>query len=115
MAKELELEAMGVAKVKSFLSKLKAERHLVEQYLAGHIAQSDAEGARRSLAEAGFPVPDEGLQLNQQQRLLQDSILGMAKRAAKARAVENIDELDELREAAAKEARPIAGLGPDPG
>ena len=109
---ELELEAMGVAKVKSFLAKLKAERHLVEQYLAGHIVQGDAEGARRSLAEAGFPAPDESLQLNQQQRLLRDSVLGMAERAAKARAAENIDELDKLQEAAAKEARPIAGLGP---
>ena len=112
VTKELELEAMGVAKVKSFLAKLKAERHLVEQYLKGHIVQGDAEGARRSLAEAGFPAPDESLQLNQQQRLLRDNVLAAAERAAKARAVENIDELDELREAAAKEARPIAGLGP---
>ena len=110
--KELELEAMGVAKVKSFLAKLKAERHLVGQYLAGHVVQGDAEGARPSLAEAGFPVPDEGLRLNRQQQLLRDSILGEAERAAKARAVEDIDELGELREAAAKEARPIAGLGP---
>ena len=112
MAKELELEATGVAKVKSFLAKLKAERHLVEQYLAGHIVKGDAEGARRSLAEAGFPVPDEGLQLNRQQQLLRDSVLGAAERAAKARAAQDIEELDEIREAAAKDARPIAGLGP---
>ena len=112
VAKELELEATGVAKVKSFLAKLKAERHLVEQYLAGHIVKGDAEGARRSLAEAGFPVPDEGLQLNRQQQLLRDSVLGAAERAAKARAAQDIEELDEIREAAAKDARPIAGLGP---
>ena len=56
------------------------------EYLAGHVVQKDAEGARRSLAEAGFPVPDEG----------------------EAERVEDIDELDELQEAAAKEARPLA-------
>ena len=75
VTKELELEAMGVAKVKSFLAKLKAERHLVEQYLAGHIVKGDAVGARRSLEEAGFPAPEDGLQLNRQQQLLRDSIL----------------------------------------
>ena len=41
---------------------------------------------KESLAEAGFPVPDEG----------------------EAERVEDIDELDELQEAAAKEARPLA-------
>ena len=108
VTKELELEAMGVAKVKSFLAKLKAERHLVEQYLAGHILKGDAAGARRSLEEAGFPVPDKGLQLNRQQQLLRDSVLGDAER----RAAEDVEELDDLREAALKNSRPIAGLGP---
>ena len=112
VAKELELEAMGVAKVKSFLAKLKAERHLVEQHLAGHIVRGDAAGARRSLEEAGFPVTDKGLELNRQQQLLRDSVLGDAERAAKARATQDMDELDALREAAIKNARPIAGLGP---
>ena len=112
MTKELELEAMGVAKVKSFLAKLKAERHLVEQYLAGHIVKGDAVGARRSLEEAGFPAPEDGLQLNRQQQLLRDSILQPAAQAAAARAAQDADELDDLRERAAKNARPIAGLGP---
>ena len=103
---------MGVAKVKSFLAKLKAERHLVEQYLAGHIIKGDAAGARRSLEEAAFPVPDEGLELNRQQQLLRDNILEAAKRAATARAAQDVDELDVLREAASKNAKPIAGLGP---
>ena len=104
VTKELELEAMGVAK--------KAERHLVEQYLAGHTVKGDAAGAHRSLEEAGFPVPDEGLELNRQQQLLRDSVLGDAERAAKARAAQDADELDDIREAAAKNARPLAGLGP---
>ena len=110
MTKELELEALGSAKVKSFLAKLKAERHLVEQYLAGHILKGDAAGARRSLEEAGFPVPDKGV-LNRQQQLLRDSVPGNAERAAKARAAEDAEELDDLREAALKNLRPVAGLG----
>ena len=86
-----QLEAMGVA----FLGGPRCPRRC-----------RSAPESRRSWLR-----PDEGLRLNRQRQLLRDSTQARQERAAKARAVEDIDKLDELQ-AAAKEARPIAGLDP---
>ena len=111
--KELELEAMGAAKIKSFLAKLKAERYLVGQYLSGVLIKGDDAAARGSLEAAGFPVSAEReLKFNRQQRFLEESIASRVAAVQKARAAEDEAEIEELLADAQRNARPIAGLGP---
>ena len=119
IVKALELEAMGKTKVKSFISKTKAEKFLIGKYLAGELSREDDAGAKSLLKSAGLRgnSSDEDdevskLTLNAQQRFLEESVMTRVDFVQKARQVEDEDELDDMLAEARKKARPIAGLGP---
>ena len=119
IVESLELEAMGKAKIQSFLSKIRAEKFLIGKYMRDELKKGDDAGARSLLRDAGLAghsseEDDEfsDMTFNRQQLLLQENIMTRVDFVQRARQVDDDDELDDMLDEARRKARPVAGLGP---
>ena len=114
---DLEREAMGNAKIQTFLAKVLAQRALMEKFLSGELAKEDADGTQEALREVGL-LPEEedpmfkDVRFNERQERLEKSICKLLDRAKAAREAPNDAEYDHIVEEAKAQNRPQAVTGP---
>ena len=120
---EMELEAFGNAHIETVMDMIRAQRHVVEQYLSGAISKGDeaANSRRRRQGEdegdsSGSEEDDNRLDqrhdFTNAQKMLERSIDVRVQQAVDAKQAEDEAEYEVIAARAEEQNSIVAGLGP---
>ena len=108
---DMELEAVASAQVETVLKMIKANTHMIDQYLKGQLKKHARTAAEIGAAEDTGPRPED-LLLDPRQTMLLDNLKRSLKQTLAIETEQNPREAEELREQRARTAKIIVALGP---
>jgi len=115
---DLELEATSNDKIETFLAMVRAQRALVQRFLLpGGLDKEDDAGVQAALVDLGLADTEEdpmfqGVQLNRQQKRLEQWLCKGLELAKRGRQAANEEEWETVVEEAHTHARPCFVSGP---
>ena len=110
---DMALEANGSDHIETVCNLVRAQRHLVGQYLRGELAQDDVRDVDMEAEEGDQEAePEDRVALSAAQRALQRCVDVNVKRSAQAREAGDDDLVDSLQLEAFEKNRILAALGP---
>ena len=115
---DLELEATSNDKIETFLAMVRAQRALVQRFLRpGDLDKDDDAGVQAALVDLGLAETEEdpmfqGVQLNRQQKRLEQWLCKGLELAKRGRQAANEEEWETVVEEAHTHARPCFVSGP---
>ena len=113
---ELELEATGNDKIETFLAMVRAQRALVERFVAGELDKADDAGIQAAQVDLGLAEDDDpmfrGMELNHGQKRVERAISKQLERAEQGRLAANEAEWEAAVEDAHTNAKPLFVTGP---
>ena len=118
MRADLEVEATSNDKIETFLAMVRAQRALVQRFLVpGGLDKEDDAGVQAALVDLGLAETEEdplfqGMQLNRQQKRLEQWLCKGLELAKRGRHTPNEEEWERVVEDAHAHARPCFVSGP---
>ena len=114
---DLQLEASGNDKVETFLAMVRAQRALVQRFLAGDLRKEDDAGLKVAMVDVGLLEAEEDpmfrdMELNREQKRLEKALCQALNRAKKAREAQNEQEWEQAVEDAHLNSTPCFVTGP---